>query len=364
LDLTESNPTRCGLSPSGEEIAGALSRSGSQSYAPDPRGLLSAREAVAAYYRAGGGEVDTENLLLTASTSEAYAYLFKLLCDPGESILIPEPSYPLFDQLTDLEGVARIPYRLVESSGWAPDLADIATGFAAGARAIVLVNPNNPTGSFLKAADHAALSRLAAQHDAAVISDEVFLDYGFREDPERVRVAATGVQDALTFSLGGLSKSCGLPQIKLAWILAGGPPAATGAALQRLELIADVFLSVSTPAQLALPDLFRFGSAARERIRERLGRNLATLDAALARLPSEAGISRLPFEGGWSAVLRLPSTRSEEEIALALLDDCDVLVHPGWFFNFPFEVALVLSLLPLPEIFEEAVERLGRNLAR
>lgn len=364
LDLTESNPTRAGLSPSEEEISNALARQGVGLYRPDPRGLFSAREAVAGYYRQRGIAADPDRLQLTASTSEAYGYLFKLLCDPGDAVLVPEPSYPLFDHLTDLEGIRRVPYRLLPQGHWGIDASSVEAGLREGARAILIVNPNNPTGTFLKRGEHEDLSRLARDFDAAVISDEVFLDYAFEEDADRVPVAAATDGDALTFSLGGLSKSCGLPQMKLAWLLTAGPGQVVKDALARLDLIADTYLSVGTPVEVALPALLRAGLKAASKIQERLRGNLASLDASLSALPSEAGIARLPVEGGWYATLRLPSTRSEEEMVLELLGGHDVLVQPGWFFNFPFEAFLVVSLLPGPEVFREGTERLLQFAAR
>ncbi len=357
LDLTESNPTRAGLSPAEEEIARAFSRPGIGLYRPDPRGLLSAREAVAGYYRERGVEADPDRLFLTASTSEAYAFLFKLLCDPGEAVLLPEPSYPLFDHLTDLEGIRRISYRLLPEGHWGIDLSGVEAGLAAGARAVLLVNPNNPTGTFLKGHELAELARLAAARGAALISDEVFLDFAFGPDPARVPVAAAAAGEALAFSLGGLSKSCALPQVKLAWILAAGPEREIGEALPRLELIADTYLSVSTPAQIALPALLEAGAGSAAAIRRRVRENLASLDRLLAELPASAGVARLPSEGGWYAILRLPSTRSEEELVLALLEEHGVLVQPGWFFNFPCEAFLVVSLLPEPDVFREGAVR-------
>lgn len=358
IDLTESNPTRAGLSPTDEEISAALSRPGIGSYRPDPRGLLSAREAVADYYRGRGAAVDPEDLVLTASTSEAYGFLFKLLCDPGEAILVPEPSYPLFDHLTDLEGIRRIPYRLLPESHWGIDLASVETGLDAGARAVLIVNPNNPTGTFLKSHELVEIDRLAAARGAALISDEVFLDYALRPDSRRISVAAAAAGEALTFSLGGLSKSCALPQMKLAWILAGGPRGEIAQAMPRLELIADTYLSVSTPVQVALPALFDAGARAAAAVRERVRGNLDTLDALLATLAAAAGVSRLPAEGGWSATLRFPSTCNEEEMVLRLLEEQDVLVQPGWFFNFPFETIAVASLLPEAGSFREGIGRI------
>lgn len=362
LDLTESNPTRVDLPYPVDEIRAALSAPGVSSYAPAPRGLLEARAAVAATYGEG---VDPQRLLLTASSSESYAFLFKLLCDPGEAVLVPEPSYPLFEYLARLEGLAPIPYRLAFDGEWHVDFADLAAAVdrtrAPGGprpRALVVVSPNNPTGSFLKRAELEPLARACAAADLALISDEVFSAYAFGADPARVPAAAA--EPALTdrllvFSLGGLSKSCGLPQLKLGWILAGGPRATLRAALARLELIADTYLSVSGPVQLGAARLLALGAGVRDAIATRVADNRAFLAGALA--PSSP-CTLLPAEGGWSAILRVPGTRTDEEWAATLLADEGVLVHPGFFFDLRGGTFLVLSLLPPPEIFRAGVARL------
>jgi aspartate/methionine/tyrosine aminotransferase len=358
IDLTESNPTRVGLSPSPEELSGAFARTDMSEYEPAARGIPGAREAVSSRLRHQGIPADADRIVLTSSTSEAYGFLFKLLCDPGETVLVPEPSYPLFEHLTALEGVTLETYRLLPEAHWAPDFASLQAGLSRGARAVLIVHPNNPTGSFWRRDDLAELLALAARHMAAVVSDEVFFDYPMAADAARATSAAAADSPGLTFSLGGLSKSCALPQMKLAWIHVGGRKAEE--ALARLDVIADAYLSVSTPVQAALSALFRVGTVAAQRVRLRIKENLASLDRALKGDPA-GRVTRLPVEGGWSAVLRLPSVRSEEEFVLRLLAHGDVLVHPGWFFGFPTDGVAVVSLLPRPAAFSEGIGRLVRE---
>ena len=358
LDLTISNPTLAGLSPSEEEVREALSAEGSSMYAPDPRGAFPAREAVAAYYRERGADVRPERIVLTASTSEAYGYLFKLIGDPGDRLLVPEPSYPLFDHLVRLEALSELPYALRPSpldGRWRVDLASVERGLDAGCRVMLSVHPNNPTGNFVTADERRRVGALLDPERHAVISDEVFLDFPVEDVAEKAGVAAAVSGGPLAFSLGGLSKACALPQMKLAWIAVGGDPAAADEALERLDLIADTYLSVATPVQRALPKLFEAGARAAARVRERLRRNLGTLDRALAGLPSA---SRFPVEGGWSAVVRLPLPEADRDLALFLLDRGGVLVQPGWFFNFGGDDLVVLSLLPEPGVFDEGMARI------
>jgi alanine-synthesizing transaminase len=364
LDLTESNPTRTGLSPGAAALRRALATSRGSVYAPHPRGLRSAREGIARRARGRGEPIDPDRIVLAASTSEAYSQILKLLCDPGDTVLVPQPSYPLFDHLTDLEAVRRLPYRLEFSAQWAIDRETVEQGLANGARAVFCVHPNNPTGSFLSGEDLDWLDRRAAEASAAVVCDEVFLDYRFSAELPPAPSAAPRARGALTFSLGGLSKSCALPHVKLAWIAVGGPEALVAEAMERLDLISDTYLSVASSVQEALPALLSIGERAAERVRKRLAGNLAELDATVASLPDRAGASRLPVEGGWSAALRLPATLDEEETVLALLAEEDVLVHPGFFFGYPFEAVLVLSLLPEPGAFREAMFRIARYLEK
>jgi alanine-synthesizing transaminase len=352
LDLTESNPTRAGLPYPAREILAALAPPEVLRYEPAARGPPVARAAVAGYYRSRGCAVDPERVLLTASTSEGYAHVFKLLCDPGERVLVPAPSYPLFEFLGRLEGVHVDPYPLAYHDGWEIDLAGLAEAVRPSTRAVLVVSPNNPTGSYLKERELAALRALCARHGMALVADEVFADYPLSPADGRVEtLAAEG--DVLTFTLSGLSKVVGLPQVKLGWMVASGPGAE--AALERLEVIADTYLSVSTMAQLAVGPLLEAGAPVREAIRARTAANLEALRRALG---PGSPCTLLRVEGGWYATLRLPGTRPEEAQVLMLLSEHDVLVHPGHFFDFPAEAYAVLSLLAEPEVFEEGVARL------
>lgn len=368
LDLTVTNPTGVGLDLPGDPLAPLAGAEG-RLYAPDPKGLRAAREAVVRSYAARGVASDPARIVLSASSSEAYGWLFKLLCDPGDAVLVPAPSYPLLDALAELECVRVARYPLDPGGWWTFHAASVErevrrladTGMRVGA--VVLVNPNNPTGSGVAEGELAALFSLARTFGFPVVSDEVFLDYRFAGASDDVPVAAARAEEsgALAVSLGGLSKSAGLPQLKLGWMLVGGPDDQVHEALSRLEWIADTYLSVSTPVQLALPDLLSWGETAAVHIRERVRTN----HAALARaFPAGASAAVEPLKAGWSAVLRVPAVESEEEVVLRLLEEEDLLVHPGYFFDFPSEAFLVLSLLPRPDLFAEGVVRLARGLRR
>jgi aspartate/methionine/tyrosine aminotransferase len=356
LDLTESNPTRAGLEYP-PEIVGCFGGNEILRYDPDPRGSSLARHAVARYYSARGLSAELAQILLTASTSEAYAYLFKLLCNPGDEVLVPRPSYPLFEFLARMESVAIRQYPLAYQGGWGIDLGALEQMPNDRTRAIVVVNPNNPTGSFLKKSEIKVLERLCATRGLALISDEVFSDYAFTADAERVSMVAA-VKDCLAFSLSGLSKVAGLPQMKLGWIVAGGPDPMRRQALEGLEWIADTYLSVSTPVQCAAAGLLRLGEEVASQIRARTARNLASARTCLEG--SAGGI--LPVEGGWYIVIRVPVIRSEEEWALELLDLDNVLLQPGYFYDFEDEAYLVASLLTNPADFDEGLRRLRRRL--
>jgi alanine-synthesizing transaminase len=332
LDLTETNPTRAALPYPHDELAEALGRGARASYDADPRGLRSAREALANELRC-----DADDLLLTASTSEAYAFLFKLLTDPGDAVLTATPSYPLLEHLASMELVELRTFAMELHRRW--EIHDVPVD--ARTRAIVVVNPNNPTGSYVTPAEQDALAALGVP----IISDEVFLDY-----PLEGSGTSFVRDDVLTFTLGGLSKSAGLPHFKLGWIRVSGP--GKHEALDALELIADNFLSVATPVQAALPELLRIGRRIREAISQRTRANLATLRAALP--PS---MQALPVEGGWSAVIRVPRVMPDEELAIALLDR-GVVVQPGYFFDFEKDGWLVVSLLTREDVFAEGIARL------
>jgi aspartate/methionine/tyrosine aminotransferase len=353
LDLTESNPTRVGLPYPAADILAALSDPRTLTYEPSPRGLPEARAAVAERLSRLGVPADPERLLLTASTSEAYAFLFNLLLDPGEEVLVPHPSYPLLDLLASLESVRLRPYALAYEGRWSLDLDSLRRATTAATRAVVVVHPNNPTGCFLRREEADGLRAWCRERGLAIISDEVFRDYALAPDADRLPTLA-GVEDVLTFCLDGLSKSAGLPQMKLGWIWLAGPPGLRREALERLELVADSFLSVGSPVQHAARRLLQIGDRMRGLILERLRANLDLLRAAVARAPS---CTLLEPEGGWTAVLRLPATRSDEDWALELLREEGVRVHPGYFYDFTQEAVLILSLLPEPGIFREGVAR-------
>lgn len=344
LDLTGTNPTRAGLFDARDELADALREGARASYDPDPRGMRSAREVLAAHLGCDAGE-----LLLTASTSEAYSFLFKVLCDPGDAVLAPTPAYPLFEHLASLDGVELQTFPLELQRRWEIDAAHLAGRRTERTRAILVVNPNNPTGSFVSGREQ----DLLAATRLPIISDEVFLDYPLDG------TGATFVrEDVLTFTLGGLSKSAGLPQLKLAWIRAHGP--GSREALDALETVADNYLSVGTPVQAALPAILGLLPGMRSRIAARIRRNLELLRRELAAAPM---LTSLPVEGGWSAVVRTPRSMSDEALALRLLDE-GIVVQPGYFYDFRSDGYLVLSLLTSEEIFSRGVEILVRAAGR
>jgi len=336
-DLTLSNPTLAGFDYP-PDLLGALADRRGLVYAPDPRGLREARAAIG----------DPDDVILCASTSEAYSWLFKLLCDPGDAVLAPRPSYPLFDQLAALEGVALATYRLAYDGAWHIDFPSLQEALTPRTRAILLVSPNNPTGSYLTSEELARLVEIAGARELALVLDEVFA--------ERAHAVPDG---ALTFRLGGLSKSAGLPQLKLAWIVASGPRKRE--ALERLELIADAYLSVSTPVQLALPRILSTaGAGIRAQILDRVHANRALIAARVAGTP----LTLLHGEAGWSAILRAPATRTDEELALALLRDHDVLVYPGYFFDLDGGTFLVVSLLAPPADLERGLDAISATATR
>jgi aspartate/methionine/tyrosine aminotransferase len=353
IDLTESNPTRAGI-PYPADILHALASDRSLRYDPHPLGLGSARAAVAADQLRRGARVDPDRVVLAASTSEAYSWLFKLLCNPGECVLTPRPSYPLFEHLTRLEGIRAEAYDLEYHGRWTIDFDAVARA-PDDTRVVVVVSPNNPTGSYVKEDELRQLVKICRDRRWAIVADEVFADYALDANAPLTDIASRG--DVLAFTLAGLSKTVGLPQLKLGWIVVGGPAADRDAALAALELVADSYLSVATPVQLAVPALLRSGASIRAAIQDRIGRNLRALRATARSFPA---CDLLCTEGGWSAVIRVPSTRSEERLVLDLLERERVLVHPGYFFDFPREAYLVVSLLPLEGTFADAVARVLR----
>ena len=356
LDLTASNPTRIGLRYDPALLA-ALAHPAALDYSPDPRGLLAAREAVARYYADDDrAKPSPDHIVLTSSTSEAYSFCFRLLCEPGDEVLAAAPSYPLFDFLADLQDVRLRPYSLFYDYGWHIDFESLRRAIGDRTRAIVVVNPNNPTGSYLKPAEREELNRLCRQHQLTLISDEVFLDFA-RESRAGFSLAANDA--ALTFTLSGLSKISGLPQMKLGWIVVSGPAPLRQSALDRLEVIADTYLSVSTPVQVAGPRFLQFRREFQDQLNRQISTNLDALDRALA---SQKLCSRLVIESGWYAVLRVPVTRSDEDLAIELLEKHSVLVHPGHFYDFAQDGFLILSLITAVDEFREGVHRILTHL--
>lgn len=351
LDLTVANPTAAGIDYP-PTILDALSDPAALRYQPQPLGTNGARAAIASDYRRRGVDADPAHLVVTASTSEAYSILFKLLCDAsGDAVLVPVPSYPLFDHLTRLDGVTPIPYRLDYHGRWMVDVDALDAAWTPRVRAVLAVSPNNPTGSILTELELQQLRERCARRDAALIVDEVFADYTLGGVPVATDTPAT----CLTFRLGGLSKTVALPQVKLGWMLVEGPASLAREALDRLELICDTYLSVSTPVQVAASRLIADGAEVRAQIFDRVKANYGALRALAADFPS---VELLPCDGGWSAVLRVASTASEEDLVLELLERDGVLVHPGFFFDFPHESFLVVSLLSEPAALLEGGRRL------
>ncbi len=352
LDLTASNPTECGFLYNHHTIMRALCSPAALEYHPDPRGLLSARQTVCGYYAERGAHVSPHDMVLTASTSEAYSFIFRLVGNPGDEVLVPTPSYPLFDFLTEIHDLELKRYPLVYDHGWQMDLHALSQSVSSRTRAIVVVHPNNPTGHFAKPAELAALNRLCAQQPVALIADEVFLDFSFaQENP----FSFCANQQALTFTLSGLSKISGLPQMKLAWLIVSGREELKREALERLEVIADTYLSPSAPVQLATAEFLGQRQIFQQQLMDRVRKNVAELDRQLA---AQKTCSRLDVEGGWYAVLRVPATRSDEDLALELLEQKHVYVHPGHFYDFHQDGYLVVSLITPEKDFAHGMEQL------
>lgn len=361
IDLTLSNPTSAGFAYH-EGIFQALAQERALRYEPEPFGLPSAREAVSGEFSRRGVEVPPNRTVLTSSTSEAYSLLFKLLCDPGDAVLAPRPSYPLVEHLTQLDGVSLEHYSLEFHGQWTIDIHGLKEKLSSKAkkriRAIIMINPNNPTGSLVKSAEIEALAALACEHEVALISDEVFADYPIAG---ATCMSVLAQDAALSFAMGGLSKSIGLPQVKLGWIGVGGPVALVAEAMDRLETMCDAYLPVSTPVQVAAPDLLRTGADIRAQIHRRVRDNYATLvDTASAH----QSCSVLPVDAGWYAVIQVPAIASEETLVVALLERTGILVHPGYFFDFEREAFLVVSLLPESAVFSAAVQTLFEEIGR
>ncbi len=352
IDLTASNPTECGFDYNEQAILDALAKPAALSYKPETKGMATAREAVAEYYSAHKIQLPIDDIVLTTSTSEAYSFVFRTLCNPGDEVLIPEPSYPLFAFLAGIQDVAQRRYPLVYDYGWQIDFNALERAISPRTRAVIVVHPNNPTGHFTKAADIEKLNRICAQYNLAIIADEVFLDFAEGDEP-RTSFAANA--PVLTLTTSGLSKISGLPQMKAAWLITSGPQEWKSQALERLEIIADTYLSMNTPVQLAMPVLLAQRHGFRDQVITRVRNNLVELDRQLG---SEKICSRLELEGGWYAVLRIPATKPDEDLAIDLLNRKGVYVHPGHFYDFPSDGYLVLSLITKDEEFAAGVKRL------
>lgn len=375
LDLTASNPTNIGLHYDDEKLLRSLSHPAALTYEPTAKGLLSARQAVAEYYAERGVQVSPDDLILTTSTSEAYSFVFRLLCDPGDSVLVPTPSYPLFDFLADLQDVKLVPYELVYDHGWQMDFHSLRSSLLkvssshpfvengdekggtltySQCKAVLVVHPNNPTGSFVKANEASQLEVFCAENNLAIIADEVFLDYSL-EGAAPLCFASN--RNALTFTLSGLSKISGLPQMKVAWVVVSGPEELKREALGRLEVIADTYLSMNAPVQYAVPEMLQQRRSIQVQMMARIRQNLGELDRQLA---AQKLCKRLDVEGGWYAVLRVPITGSDEERAVDLLRETGTLVQPGHFYDFAGNGFLVVSLITPPEILSAGIGRLLR----
>ena len=363
-DLTVSNPTRCGFAYDAEALLKPLADARALVYDPDPRGMVSAREAVAGYYAGHGAEVPVDDLVLATSTSESYSFLFRLLCDPGDEVLVAQPSYPLFDFLADLDDVRLRPYPLFYDHGWSIDFAELERAVTLRTRAIVVVHPNNPTGHWTGAREREALEALCARHGLALIVDEVFLDYSLNNGPLRESAAgsfARGAHPVLTFVLSGLSKIAGLPQMKAAWIATLGPDRARAEALGRLEIVADTFLSMNAPVQLAMPSWLAGVGAMQAQIQARARGNLAMLQRIAEEAPGRLQV--LEVDAGWSAVVGLPGCVGEVDCAERLVRERGVVVHPCAFYGMAERNRLVVSLIGAAGDFEVGIQRATTELS-
>jgi aspartate/methionine/tyrosine aminotransferase len=358
INLTESNPTKAGFAYPADLLA-PLAHQRGLVYEPSPFGLVEARRAVARDYERRGTSISIDRIALSASTSEAYSLLFKLLADARDEVLVPRPSYPLFDHLTRLDELTAVPYDLEYHDGWTIDLESVERAVTPRTRALLIVNPNNPTGSFVKPAELDRLKSICANRGVALIADEVFSDYELQSGAKAIAGRVLDGSDTLVFSLGGLSKSAGLPQVKLGWMAVGGPDELVDRALERLELVCDTYLSVSTPVQAAAPELIERAAPVRAQIQARIAANYRHLVEQTATVPA---CSVLHAEGGWYAVMQVPSFGSEEDLVVTLVDRAGVLAHPGYFFDFPRESYLVVSLLPDQDVFADGVGRVLQHV--
>jgi alanine-synthesizing transaminase len=349
LDLTISNPTECGFACDADAIFRALSNPAALHYNPDPRGLHNARAAIAEYYGARASRIEANDIFLTTSTSEAYSFAFRVLCDPGDEILIPSPSYPLFDFLADIHDVHPARYPLLYDHGWQIDFHALEKAIGARTRAAIVVHPNNPTGHFTKRTEAQRLAEICAAHDLALIADEVFLDFALTNE---IAESFAANADALTFITSGLSKISGLPQMKAAWLLARGPAQLKAKAVAALEIIADTYLSMNAPIQHALPVFLDQRHVFQKQLMQRVRKNLAELDRQLS---AQQSCCRLKIEGGWYAVIRLPVIHDDQDFAVRLLEARSVYIHPGHFYDFPGNSYVVLSLITPENTFAEGL---------
>jgi alanine-synthesizing transaminase len=352
LDLTASNPTECGFAYDNETILAALQNPAALRYEPNPKGLESARRAVTEYYSARGAAISADDIVLTTSTSEAYSFVFRLLCNPGDELLIPAPSYPLFAFLADIQDVKLVRYPLIYDHGWQIDFHSLQQAITSRTRGVIVVNPNNPTGHFVKEQELAKLNELCTAREMALIADEVFLDFAL-SDARRITFA--GNTGALTFAMSGLSKIAGLPQMKLAWVVASGRGELKRQAMERLEVIADTYLSPNAPVQLATPVFLAQRHGFHKQLIGRVRKNLTELDRQLA---AQSACARLELEGGWYAVLRVPVAQADEELAISFLETKDTYVHPGHFFDFAGDGYLIASLIAREQEFAEGLRRI------
>jgi alanine-synthesizing transaminase len=369
-DLSASNPTEVGFTVNAEALLHALQNPAALTYVPDPKGIVRARQAVAEYYADRGDEISPEDVILTASTSEAYSFVFRALCNPGDELLVPAPSYPLFGFLADIHDVRLVHYPLIYDHGWQIDFHALEGAITPRTRGIIVVNPNNPTGHYVKPEELAMLNEICSARDLALIADEVFLDFahetnGFRRDPlkaprprnnnDKKPASLSTNNGALTFTMSGLSKISGLPQMKAAWLVTSGPEALKKQALERIEVIADTYLSMNAPIQLALPIFLDQRHGFQKQVLTRIKRNLGELDRQLMVRKS---CSRLEIEGGWYAVVRVPATRTDDELAVDLLTKRGIYVHPGHFYDFTKDGHLIVSLIMPEREFAEGCRQL------
>ena len=352
FDLTVSNPTECGFVYDNDAILQALSNPAATIYQPEPRGMATTRRAIAEYYAARGCDVSAEDILLTTSTSEAYSFVFRLLCNPGDELLIPAPSYPLFGFLADIQDVKLIRYPLFYDHGWEIDFHALEQAITPRTRGVIVVHPNNPTGHYTNSAAMKHLNDICSAKKMAIIADEVFLDFSLTEGSHPSFAVNC---ETLTFTMSGLSKIAGLPQMKAAWLITSGAEPWKSQACARLDVIADAYLSMNAPIQLAVPSFLRQRTAFQKQLIARVRGNLRELDRQIA---AQKSCSRLEVEGGWYVVLRVPATRSDEDLAVDLLESSDVYVHPGHFYDFPSDGYLIASLITPEHDFAEGIKRL------